>query len=169
MANDDFQERTEEATPKRLRDAQEKGQVARSRELNTLGVLVASGVAIGLFGPSVSVSLTDVMRESFAAFEGLRGGHLELIDVLVDGVISGLTALLPIFAVLLLAAAIVPMTTSGWVWSSTPLNFQWERMDLVKGYRIFSLKGLVELIKAFAKVAFMGAVGGAGCGTPWAM
>ena len=162
MANDDFQERTEEATPKRLRDAQEKGQVARSRELNTLGVLVASGVAIGLFGPSVSVSLTDVMRESFAAFEGLRGGHLELIDVLVDGVISGLTALLPIFAVLLLAAAIVPMTTSGWVWSSTPLNFQWERMDLVKGLqRIFSLKGLVELIKAFAKVAFMASVGGA--------
>ena len=115
MANDDFQERTEEATPKRLRDAQEKGQVARSRELNTLGVLVASGVALGLFGPSVSESLTDVMRESFAAFEGLRSGQLELMDVLVEGILSGLTSLLPIFAVLLLAAAFIPMTTSGWV------------------------------------------------------
>ena len=46
--------------------------------------------------------------------------------------------------------------------SSTPLNFQWERMDLVKGLTAdLFIKGLVELIKAFAKVAFMGAVGGA--------
>ena len=77
------------------------------------------------------------------------------MDVLVEGILSGLTSYCQ--SLLCFGRGIYPYDQSGWVWSSTPLNFQWERMDLVKGLqRIFSLKGLVELIKAFAKVAFMG-------------
>ena len=43
MAQDDGQERTEQPTPKRLRDAREKGQVPRSKELNSMALLMAGG------------------------------------------------------------------------------------------------------------------------------
>ena len=51
------QERTEEPTAKRLNEARKKGQVARSRELNTLLVMLASAVALWLLsGTAMSVS-----------------------------------------------------------------------------------------------------------------
>ncbi|HFC54399.1 MAG TPA: hypothetical protein ENJ43_08210 [Gammaproteobacteria bacterium] len=46
MAQNDGQERTEQATPKRLREAREKGQVARSRELTTMAMLLSSAGAL---------------------------------------------------------------------------------------------------------------------------
>ena len=42
MEHNQHQERTERATPKRLKEAREKGQIPRSRELNTVGVMLAS-------------------------------------------------------------------------------------------------------------------------------
>ena len=47
---DDSQERTEAATPKRKKEAQEKGQIARSRELNTAAVLTVSSAAVLFLG-----------------------------------------------------------------------------------------------------------------------
>jgi flagellar biosynthetic protein FlhB len=48
------QERTEQPTAKRLSEARKKGQVARSRELNTLLVMLASAIALWvLIGPAV--------------------------------------------------------------------------------------------------------------------
>ena len=62
MAQDDFQERTEEASPKRLRDAREKGQVPRSRDLNTLGILLVGGGSLWFMGPGIAEGISDVMR-----------------------------------------------------------------------------------------------------------
>lgn len=42
MPEEGGQEKTEEATPKRLRDARKKGQVARSRDLNTIVILIGA-------------------------------------------------------------------------------------------------------------------------------
>ena len=49
--SDSGQERTEEPTSKRLKESRDKGQVARSRELNTLAVVMVAAVGLLMLGP----------------------------------------------------------------------------------------------------------------------
>ena len=48
--NSSAQEKTEKATPKRLKDARKKGQIARSKELTTLVLVGASGLGVLAMG-----------------------------------------------------------------------------------------------------------------------
>ena len=66
MAEEKAQERTEEATPKRLREAREKGQVARSRELNTVMTLMAAAIAAFILGKQFISSLQSLLISGFS-------------------------------------------------------------------------------------------------------
>ena len=63
--NDSSQERTEEPTSKRLEQAREKGQVARSKELGTAAVLLAASVGFAMTGPAIAKSLYAMMKQIF--------------------------------------------------------------------------------------------------------
>ncbi|MFH2054993.1 MAG: flagellar biosynthesis protein FlhB [bacterium] len=52
-----FQEKTEKATPKKIRDAREKGQVARSQELSSVAVMLTGGLALLTLGPMMAANL----------------------------------------------------------------------------------------------------------------
>ena len=53
MAEKDGQERTEEPTEKKKRESRQKGQVARSRELNSAALMIVGGLAfLGMGGNS---------------------------------------------------------------------------------------------------------------------
>lgn len=66
MAENDGQERTEDATPRRREQAREKGQVPRSRELASVAVLVLGSVALMWFGGGLGEALLEVMRKFFS-------------------------------------------------------------------------------------------------------
>ena len=146
------QERTEEATPKRLQDSRDKGQVARSRELATMGLLLASGAAFLMFGDRLVTDIMSLMRESFTA------SRMDLMDVnnilifLEDSFTEAIIALVPFFMVVMLVAFFSPMALSGWSFSTRALAFKWDKLNPIKGLgRVFSAKGLMELVKALAK------------------
>ena len=63
MAEDTGQERTEEPTAKRLQQSRDKGQVARSKELGTAAVLLASAVGFAIVGPNLARSLHTIMTQ----------------------------------------------------------------------------------------------------------
>lgn len=161
MADDDQQEKSEEASPKRLEDAREKGQVPRSRELTTLGILVTGGAGFAYMGPDLIESLLRVMRNAFQPQRSAWTEPDRMMLMFMDASFDALLALLPLLALLTVAAALIPMMLGGWNFSVKALSFQWDKIDPIKGLgRIFSIKGLVELLKALAKFSFMGAVGG---------
>jgi flagellar biosynthetic protein FlhB len=62
MAEDSDLERTEEATPKRIEKAREEGQVARSMELTTFTVLLASSAGILFMGSGMMDKLLKIMK-----------------------------------------------------------------------------------------------------------
>ncbi len=66
MSESDGQERTEDATPRRLQQAREKGQVPRSRELASVAVLVAGAVGLMWFGEILGNGLAEVMMKMFS-------------------------------------------------------------------------------------------------------
>jgi len=62
--NENGQEQSEEPTAKRLRDAREKGQVARSREFNTLVILIAGGAYFKFLGNDFATDLMTLLKEA---------------------------------------------------------------------------------------------------------
>ena len=61
MAEESFQEKTEQATPKRREDARRKGQVARSSELSSIAILTAGLLALSALGPYMYDQLSLLM------------------------------------------------------------------------------------------------------------
>jgi len=156
---DRAQERTEEATPKRRREARAKGQVARSRELTTFLVMLAGATTLLLAGGLMARQLAGVFR---SALQPGRAGLFDaqaMLAVFAAGVEAGLWALAPLFLVVAAAAFLAPLALGGWVFSPQALGFKWDKLDPIKGLkRIFSSRGLMELVKALAKFALVSAV-----------
>ena len=63
MAEDSDLERTEPASARRIQQAREKGQVARSRELGTFAILMAGGGGIMIMGAGMMESLKTLLRD----------------------------------------------------------------------------------------------------------
>jgi len=152
MAGDSGQERTEEATPKRLQEARQKGQIARSRELSTMAVLMMSAAAILLTGDDTINSLMEIMRGQF----DLQHVDLKSTTVLTDRLqlqtSDAMMAMAPFAGLVLIAALLSPTVVGGWIFSVESFSFKLEKLDPIKGMsRIFSLKSLIELIKALLK------------------
>ena len=62
---DTSQEKTEQPTPKKLREAQQKGQVPRSRELNSMSIMVLGAAGLLLLGGFMLGSLSEMMSRGF--------------------------------------------------------------------------------------------------------
>jgi len=145
-------EKTEEATPKKLQESRDKGQVARSRELTTMTLLLASGAAFLMLGEQLVIDIMGLMRESFTASRTDLMDEKNLTLMLEDSIINALIALVPFFVVVALAAFFAPLALSGWSFSTQAIAFKWSKLDPIKGLgRVFSMKGLMELFKALAK------------------
>lgn len=159
MAQESAQERTEEATPKRVREAREKGQIARSRELTTFSLLIVAGVGVLLLGGHVVDVILTSMRDNFQISREEIFDSSKLPSLLLKEAVNSLWGLAPLLLILVLAALLAPMTLSGWTFSAEALTFKWERIDPVKGVkRIFSWKSVIEIVKALAKFGLIAVV-----------
>ena len=153
MAEAQSQERTEQATPKRLLDAKKKGQVPRSRELNTVSSLLAAGFGMLFFGQRIveQINLQLVQNLSFSREAILTDSFL--VSRLGETVIASVMMLLPLFGLLVLATIMSPFSMGGWVFNASLLAPKLERISLIKGIgRLFSPKSLMELVKAREKM-----------------
>ena len=148
----DSQERTEQPTPKRLADARKKGQLARSRELSTMLILLGGALALFFSGGHLVSGLTEIMTVSF------RMSHAEVFNAylpparFIDLVLHALLALTPLLFMATLVSLTAPLALGGWGLSGEALLPKLERLDPIKGLkRVFGPKGLMEAFKAFAK------------------
>jgi flagellar biosynthesis protein FlhB len=159
VAEESGYERTERATPKRQREAREKGQIARSRELTTFSLLLASGIGILLMGNDIIESILDSMRDSFQLSSDKNFNDNILLDFLITELIKVLTALSPFLILLIAVALLSPIALGGWSFSADAVIAKWERISPISGIkRIFSWKSVIELIKALAKFGLVAAV-----------
>lgn len=158
---DDQQERTEQPTPKRLKDAREKGQVPRSRELTmTLVMLVGSGLLL-VSGGWGAERIMGVLETGFTFDRARLLDETFMIEYLGGQIASGLATVAPLLGVLLVTALLAPATLGGWVFSGKALAPKFERLNPGKGLkRVFGPKGLMELAKAMGKFAVVALAAG---------
>ena len=145
-------EKSEEPTSKRQEEARKKGQIARSRELNTLAVTFSGAAALLIYGGQIAEGLLDIMRSSFAlSREVLMDDGSMSLHLLAAGK-TAVELLQPFITILLIAAILGPIALGGWLFSIEALQPKFSRMNPLAGLkRMFSTKALVELLKALAK------------------
>ncbi|NOY63137.1 MAG: flagellar biosynthesis protein FlhB [Gammaproteobacteria bacterium] len=152
MAEDSGQERSEEPTDKRVRESREKGQIARSRELTTLTMLLIASAGFLIFGAQIVDGITGIMHDGFVLERGALFDSHRLFDALMAAVVKALLLLAPLCALLVVGALVAPMALGGWSFSIKSVSFQWSKVDPIKGLkRVFGWRGLMELLKALAK------------------
>jgi flagellar biosynthetic protein FlhB len=153
--NDQAQERNEEPTQRRLEKAREDGDILSSKEtlvfasgLSSLVILVAiSFFSNGMLDSWSSLFVFDNSDDLLSAkLKNVWGGYsLILIGAAIFG--------FPTIFFILLAQSIVGQGLS---FNPKGFSFKLEKINLIKGIkRIFSVKGLVELVKAVAKVVLL--------------
>ena len=146
------QERTEQPTERRLQEARKKGQVPRSRELNTMLSLILASIALLVLGGGISRNIMQISVEGFSISRELAFDASQLPFQFMYMASQTLLALSPFMAVMLISVFAGPLMMGGWSFSLETISFKLEKLNPIKGLaRIFSLKGLVELVKALAK------------------
>lgn len=153
------QDRTEPATPFRLREARQRGQVAKSLEVNSL-LLLGTALALSyLVGERVIGGLLDLCRRWFA------NAHRTDLDgpMMVAAFESTFGALLqvlwPVVGAIVLVSILANLLQTGPVFSFTPLKPDINRINPVAGFkRIFSKRLLYESVKTVIKMGVLGGV-----------
>jgi flagellar biosynthetic protein FlhB len=154
------QEKTEQATPKRLEEARKKGQVPRSRELSIAAVCIAAAAAIYMLGHIASGQFADFMRDCFTLRPATVMDSNAMWPQLMSAGARSLIIILPVLAATFFAALASPLAIGGWNLSGQALAPKFSRMNPISGIgRIFSSSGLVELGKGLAKVFVVGIIG----------
>ena len=152
-------ERTERPTQKRLDEARKKGQVPRSPELTTAAVVLIAGAGLHFLGRSVGAGLFDIMRSALSLSREQVLDDSSAISQFGTSAAQALLACAPVLGLTLVAALLAPLAIGGWNLSFGVLAPDFTRLSPVAGFgRIFSLRGVVELAKAFAKFALVALV-----------
>ena len=150
--NEQGQEKTEEATPKKREDSRKQGQVPRSREFNTFFMMLASSVALIFMGGDLITGLLTVLSEGFQPTRAQIFEPKYMLEAFFDSVIVALKFLAPFFILLVFVAVASSLTIGGWNFSMKAIVPKSSKLNPLKGLkRIFGAKGLVELSKALAK------------------
>ncbi|WP_217512223.1 flagellar biosynthesis protein FlhB [Vibrio metschnikovii] len=159
MAESDGQERTEEATPRRLQQAKEKGQVARSKELASVSVLIIGSVALMWFGEMLASRLYTTMGRLFSLSREEIFDSSKLFDIIAGTLTHLIFPLLLILITLFVAALIGAAGVGGVSFSAEAARPKLSKISPLSGFkRMFGMQSLVELFKSILKVLLVAGV-----------
>lgn len=154
MAEESGQERTEQATPKKLDEARKKGQVPRSKELSTTLVTLAGAAMMVISGKDIAQGMQALFRKTLSADYLTQSDPAQLPGAFFSVFVEGLLLLVPLMLVALAATAVAAVALGGWAFS---LSVKLDRLNPITGLgRLFSLKSLVELAKSLGKLILVG-------------
>lgn len=159
MAEDSDLEKTESASPRRLEQAREEGDIPRSRELATCTILVATGASFWFMGGNM-IREIDRLLVSSLQFERERAFDFNVLyEHIVFSLGELLMAMAPMALFLMVVALVSPMFIGGWMFSTKALMPNFGRMNPMSGLgNMVSSRSAVELGKAIVKAVVIGAI-----------
>lgn len=159
MSEASGQERTESASPKRRREARERGDIPRSRELSTAAVMIGSAMLMLSMGGGIAVRAGGMMRDALSFDAQALADPSTMPARFAGTLIDGLLAVAPIFGGLLLLAVGSTMLIGGWNFSVQAMTPDFKRLNPAAGLgRMFSSHALVELAKGLGKFGLVAVV-----------
>ncbi|MHB0768553.1 flagellar biosynthesis protein FlhB [Bradyrhizobium sp. 5.13L] len=160
MAEDnDPESKTEDPTQKRLDDALERGDVAKSQEINTWFMMAGGTLVVSTFSGSVGSGLLTPMRNLLANSWMIKTDGKALITLMQQIEFAVLAAIgVPLF-MLMLAAIAGNMLQHRLVWSAESLKPKFNKISPGAGFkRIFGKQAAANFLKGVGKLVLLGAV-----------
>jgi flagellar biosynthetic protein FlhB len=148
---------SEQATPYKLREAQKRGSVAKSVEVNSLVTISVLAVVLAFWGKSIA---QDQLRIAAGLLD--LAGRLDFALPSVAGwmerfLAMSLMTLVPLFFLLIVAGILASLFQTGPVFSAFPLKPDFDRINPFSGLsRLVSVKMLVESGKSIVKLGLFG-------------
>jgi flagellar biosynthetic protein FlhB len=152
MADSDSGEKTEEPTEKKLADARKKGQIARSKDLGTMFVLVGSAFSMFVMGDALVEALSQMMKKLFTLTRVEALDFNALIKIAYNGFSGVFMPLLWIFFIIIVAAFVGNTMLGGISFSFDAMAPKASRLSPLAGFkRMFGVQAAVELVKSILK------------------
>ncbi len=153
MADKPVAEKTEQPTPKRLRKAREKGQVAQSQELPAAVSIVVLVMVLALSAPALLQWFIMQMKQGMSGQIGVFADSKTFINFLNTKIISSTVAMCPILAALFVGSVLSCVVVGGLNFAPQAVNLKFDAINPVKGFeRLFNVKSAVKLGISIAKL-----------------
>ena len=159
--SDSDQERNLPASPRRLEQAREEGQIPRSRALAHLAVIGTAAGILWFAGPHLIARFTWFLRNA------LQFNHQDVVESsalparLAVLVFDAGSFALPILALIAAAGAMASIGLGGWIFTFKPVMPDFSKLNPITGLgRMFSVKSLTELFKVMVEAMLIVAVVG---------
>lgn len=150
-------EKTEKATPKRKREAREKGQIFKSVEVITAFSLIVMFGALSIFGGDMATGIQRMMRSFFSADIPDVVDATAATQVLTNAVLMFLQIVAPILIAALMCGVVFNLVQVGFAFSTKAMAPKMEKISMIAGFkRIFSKRTLIELAKSLIKIVLLG-------------
>jgi flagellar biosynthetic protein FlhB len=156
---DDSSEKTEDPTQKRLDDAHERGDVAKSQEINTWFVIAGGTLVLSTFSGSIGAGILMPLRNLIANSWMIHADGPGLLALAQSLGYAVLAALGVPFLMLMIAAAAGNMVQHRLVWSAESLKPKFSKISPAAGAkRVFGKQAAANFAKGLFKVLALGAV-----------
>ncbi len=144
---------------KKVKDSRADGQIARSKELTTLVVMLMGAGGLLVFGSDIALMMSELMRDNFTISRETLMDQSYMGKALLSSGMHALIVVLPFLIAMLVAALVGPIMLGGWLFATKSLMPKFSRMNPAAGLkRMFSPHALVELLKSFGKFLIILAV-----------
>jgi len=153
----DDSEKTEPPTPKRRREAREKGQVLKSKEVNTAVLVLVAAYSLLWFGKRTYIYLFTFFVNTMEELPYNLLSASVFIKFNARAILVLLSIIIPTLMAVFIAALLVEVLQVGILFTLKPLKPDLTKINPIKGFkRVFSLKSLVELVKGLVKTIIIG-------------
>ena len=153
------EEKTEKATPKKRREAREKGQVVFSKDLGSSFSLLMVFLFLNFYKSIIIKMVADFLYlisdkigtniDSIFEFKSLN-------YLMNETILLGAKIILPIVVVAMITGVLFAYFQIGFLFTTETIKFKLDKISPVKGFkRMFSIRALVEFLKSILKSAIL--------------
>jgi len=154
---DDSGEKTELPTPRKIQEARENGQVAKSNDLSAAAGLIGSLVLLQIYGAQIFTGMGEIMRRSLTLDNVVlnpRDSLIETVHLIMSDLFMMLT---PYMLFLCVVAVAINLVQTGLMASAKSLVPSFSKISPLKGIkRLFSMKTTVRFLMSLLKVIVIG-------------
>jgi flagellar biosynthetic protein FlhB len=151
---EDLGEKTEQPTARKLSDARDKGQVAKSQDLAAAVMLLAAVVIFVAFGSTLMTTLGGVMRRLLEDDTLGNPTHATSIPAAITWVsMKSVYLLVPLMLLMAVVAYLSQVTQVGLLFTMSPIKPKLDKINPISGAKkLFSKRNLVKAIVNFGKL-----------------
>ncbi|XID96099.1 flagellar biosynthesis protein FlhB [Paenibacillaceae bacterium WGS1546] len=146
-------EKTEKATPKKRKESRDKGQVAKSAEIPSTLILLASVSLLVMLGPYLKNQILALFGDVYLNRLNMQVTDENVLALFTHYAFQMLLLLAPIFVIVVVIAFAGNYVQIGWLFTVKPLQPKLEKLNPINGAKnIFGMRSVVEFLKSSLKL-----------------